>query len=415
MNLLESFKIALSSLASNKLRALLTMLGIIIGVGAVIALQSIGAGVVDASQKRLTQNGTNLITIQPATQTVGGVAQQTTNSNLTYEDALAMQDQTRITKALAVAPEYRSGGQLVYNSRNTFGQAVGTTEDYPAVRDLTVADGDWFTTSDVDQTKPVVVLGATVATELFDQDEPVGKNVRLNRVQFTVVGVLAAKGGTGFGSLDNQIYVPISAAQKMLFGRRQQGATSTGSPVTSIVAKAVDQDSVDQLISQITDLLRERHKISGGQQDDFQVVNQQDLLQAAKDQAATYTIFLLVIASISLFVGGIGIMNIMLVTVTERTREIGIRKAIGAKPFDILLQFMIESITICLMGGLIGVVLGVAAALIVGNTVPQLPTLISPSIVVIAVAFAVAVGLFFGIYPARRASKLNPIDALRYE
>jgi putative ABC transport system permease protein len=172
---------------------------------------------------------------------------------------------------------------------------------------------------------------------------------------------------------------------------------------------------VDKLISQVTDLLRERHKISGGQTDDFQIVNQADLLQTAKDQAATYTIFLLVIASISLFVGGIGIMNIMLVTVTERTREIGIRKAIGAKPSDILIQFMIESISICFVGGLIGVVVGVISSIIVDKTVPTLPTLLSPSVIVIAVAFAVAVGLFFGIYPARRASKLNPIDALRYD
>ncbi len=415
MNFLESFKIAISSLASNKLRSLLTMLGIIIGVGAVIALQSIGEGVVDSSTKRLTQNGTNLITIRPGAQSAGGIVQSTSNANLTVEDALDLADPARVADALAVAPEYQSGGQLVYNSKNTFGQAVGTTENYPAVRDLIVSEGDWFTVSDVDQNKQVAILGAQVAKDLFDTDDPLNKSIRLNRVQFQVVGVLAARGGTGFGSIDSQLFVPITTAQQKLFGQRQQGATGTGKSVSSIVAKASDPNKVERTISQITDVLRERHKISGSQQDDFQVINQQDLLQAAKDQAATYTIFLLVIASISLFVGGIGIMNIMLVTVTERTREIGIRKAIGAKPLDIMAQFMIESVSICFVGGLIGVVMGIAASIIVGKTVPELPTLISPSIVVIAVVFAVAVGLFFGIYPARRASKLNPIDALRYE
>ncbi len=416
MNVIESFKIALSSLASNKLRSFLTMLGIIIGVGSVIALQSIGEGVVDKEQKRLQQNGTNLITVQPTSQSIGGVRLQTLNSNLTTEDSDAIADTDRVSKASAVAPEYQSGGQLVYGSKNTFGIGVGTTEEYPAVRDLTLATGEWFSQSDVDQSRPVMILGANVSKDLFDSpDDALNKTVRLNRVNFTIVGVLNAKGGTGFGSLDTQIYLPLTTAQKKLFGFRGPGATSTGKTVNRIIVKTADTASVNPAISQITDLLRERHKIRGGQADDFEIVNQQDLLQAAKDQQATYTIFLLVIASISLFVGGIGIMNIMLVTVTERTREIGIRKAIGAKPVDILVQFMIESISICFVGGLIGVVLGVASSLIVNATVPSLPTLLNPTTVVIAVVFAVAVGLFFGIYPARRASKLNPIDALRYE
>ncbi len=415
MNIVESFKIALTSLASNKMRSLLTMLGIIIGVAAVIALQSIGEGVVQSSLNKLTANGTNLVTISPSTQTTGGIAQSTTNANLTLEDAQAMDDPSRITSALAIAPELRSGGQIVYGTKNSFGQAIGTTVPYPDVRDLTIAEGDWFTDVDVNQSHTVVVLGATVATNLFAGDAPLNKVIKLNRTNFTVVGVLAPKGGTGFGSLDAQVYLPITTVQQKLAGNRQQGLSGTGKTINSIVAKASTPNDVDKLISQMTDVLRERHKISGGQPDDFTVVNQQDLLQTAKDQAATYTIFLLVIASISLFVGGIGIMNIMLVTVTERTREIGIRKAIGAKPSDILIQFMIESISICFVGGLIGVVVGVISSLIVGKTVPSLPTLLSPSVIVIAVGFAVAVGLFFGIYPARRASKLNPIDALRYD
>jgi putative ABC transport system permease protein len=415
MNIFESFKIALTSLASNKMRSLLTMLGIIIGVGAVIALQSIGEGVVASSLARLTANGTNLVTISPGSTSSGGVATSTTNANLTLEDAEAMDDPTRVTAALAIAPELRAGGQLVYGSKNTVAQGIGTTSAYPQVRDLTIDEGDWFTDADVNQSTTVIVLGATVATNLFSGDDPLGKTIKLNRINFTVVGVMAAKGGTGFGSVDSQIYIPITTVQKKLAGNRQQGLSGTGKTINSIVAKADKPDNVDLLISQMSDILRERHKISGSQSDDFTVVNQADLLQTAKDQAATYTIFLLVIASISLFVGGIGIMNIMLVTVTERTREIGIRKAIGAKPADILIQFMIESISICLVGGLIGVVVGVISSLIVNATVPTLPTLLSPTVIVIAVGFAVAVGLFFGIYPARRASKLNPIDALRYD
>ncbi len=412
MNIFESFRIALSSLLSNKLRSLLTMLGIIIGVASVIALQSIGQGTIDTAQKKLQQAGTNLITVQPNSQSFGGIAQSSTNSNLTLEDQDAMLDTARITKAASSTAEVQTGGQIVAGSKNTFGLIIGTTQDWPSVRDATLASGEWFADSDVTSAKTVAVLGADVAKSLFPDGDGVGQKIRLNRQQFTIVAVLNPKGGTGFGSLDSQVYVPITTAQKRLAGNRPGGAVSTGKTVSSIVLKADDSNNVDGLISQVTDLLRERHKINGTN-DDFKITNQQDQLQAAKDQQATFNTFLIVIASISLFVGGIGIMNIMLVTVTERTREIGIRKAIGAKPFDILFQFMIESVSICFVGGLIGVVFGLGASYIL-NAVYQ-PTVISLPIVGIAVAFAVIVGLFFGIYPARRASRLNPIDALRYE
>jgi putative ABC transport system permease protein len=414
MSIIESLRTAFGSLVSNKMRSILTMLGIIIGVGSVIALQAIGQGTIDTAQKNLERAGTNLVTIQPASQSSLGIATGTTNNNLTYEDALALAAPGAIPAADSIEPEYFSGGQLVAGSHNTFGATVGTSEQWPSVHDATITSGAWFTDVDVSSAHSVIVLGATVAQTLFpDGTDPIGQHVSVRRTSFQVVAVLAAKGGSGFGSIDNQAYVPITTAQQRLFGFRPGGSAGTGKPVNSIVMKAANQNDVDTLIAQASNLLRDLHKIGSNQADDFQVVNQQDQLQAAKDQQATFNLFLLVIASISLFVGGIGIMNIMLVTVTERTREIGIRKAIGARPRDILFQFMIESITLCFIGGLIGMVLGIVASFVVDATFQH--SVVSPGVVVIAIAFAVAVGLFFGIYPARRASKLNPIDALRYD
>lgn len=392
---------------------MLTMLGIIIGVGSVIALQSIGQGTIDTAQKKLEQAGTNLVTIQPSSQSFGGIATGTSGQTLTYEDAQALAVPGAIPAAAGIEPEYNSGGPVVAGSINSFAQTVGTSEDYINVHDFTLSDGDFFTTQDVSSAHLVAVLGATVAQNLFPNGNAVNSHIQIRRNSFTVVGVLAPKGGSGFGSQDSEIFVPITTAQQRLFGNRPSGAATTGKPVSSIVAKADTQNDVENLISQMTALLSDRHKLSGNTPADFTIINQQDQLQAAKDQQATYNTFLLVIASISLFVGGIGIMNIMLVTVTERTREIGIRKAIGAKPRDILTQFMIESITLCFIGGLIGMVLGIIASMIVDATYQH--TVVSPTIVVVAIAFAIAVGLFFGIYPARRAARLNPIDALRYD
>jgi putative ABC transport system permease protein len=412
MSILELIKMSLVSLLNNKLRSALTMLGIVIGVGSVIALQSIGEGTIQDALASVQRAGANLITVSPTNQSFLGIVQSGTKQTLTLEDYEAMTSDSRITAAVAVTPEYDGGGQIVYNSTNSFGLVVGTTDSYPTVRDQTLAYGEWFTQSDVDSNKMVVVLGSNQAKTLFPDGDAVGKTIRINRTAFSVIGVMNAKGGTGFGSVDDQAYMPISTAQTRLLGPRGEGALGTGKSVSRIVLKARDQGSVEKLIGEATDLLRERHKIQGGS-DDFSVTNQQDQLQSARDQQNTLNIFLIVIASISLFVGGIGIMNIMLVTVTERTREIGIRKAIGAKPGDILLQFMIESITLCLVGGLIGVGLGIVSAQIVNATFIR--TVISFQVTLMAIGFAVVVGLFFGIYPARRASRLNPIDALRYE
>jgi putative ABC transport system permease protein len=326
-------------------------------------------------------------------------------------DVDALKNDSRVTAAAGIIPEYDGFAQLVNGSTNSIGRAVGTDVNYPAVRDQTLARGEWFSETDISGTKLVVVLGANQAKTLFGDDDPINKQVRISRTAFTVVGVMTRKGGTGFGSVDDQVYMPITTVQSKLLGPFGSGSLGTSKSVSRIVMKAKDSKSVEQLISQATDLLREQHKIQGA--DDFTVTNQQDQLQSARDQQNTLNIFLIVIASISLFVGGIGIMNIMLVTVTERTREIGIRKAIGAKPNDILLQFMIESITLCLVGGVFGVVAGIISGLIVNATF--IHTVLSVQVMFLSVGFAVAVGLFFGIYPARRAARLHPIDALRYE
>lgn len=420
MNIVESFKTAFNSLVSNKLRSILTMLGIIIGVASVIGLQSIGQGTIDTAQKNLERSGTNLVTVQPASQSFLGIATGGTNNTLTYEDAQALAAPGAIPAAASVEAEYTSGGPVVAGSINSFSIAVGTTEQFPDVHDAALSEGQWFTADDVTSAHTVAVLGATTAQTLFPNSDPVGQHISVRRNSFTVVGVLAAKGGNGFGTQDTEIFMPLTTAEQRLFGNRAAGSASTGKTVSSIVLKASSDTQVDALIQQVTTMLEDLHKIQPGQSDDFQVVNQQDQLQAAKDQEATLNIFLVVIASISLFVGGIGIMNIMLVTVTERTREIGIRKAIGAKPRDILTQFMIESVMLCLVGGLIGMVLGVGAAMgldaskiSIGGS--PMHTVVSPTIVVISIGFALVVGLFFGIYPARRAAKLNPIDALRYD
>jgi putative ABC transport system permease protein len=414
MNIFEAVRTSFYNLVSSKMRSFLTMLGIIIGVGSVIALQSIGEGTIQDALARVQRAGTNLITISPSNQSVLGIATGAAGQTLALSDAESLATDSRITAAAAIAPEFNNGAQIVAGSINSFARVIGTTPAWPDVRDQTLASGEWFTDSDVSGNKTVIVLGATQAQTLFQGDDPIGKQVRVNRVSFTVIGVMTARGGSGFGSVDDQVYMPITTVQTKLFGGRGQAGARAGSQrVDSIVLKAKDANSVETLIAQSSEVLRDLHKIQAGQSDDFQVTNQQDQLQAARDQQSVLNTFLIVIASISLFVGGIGIMNIMLVTVTERIREIGIRKAVGARPADILVQFLIESVTLCFIGGLIGVGLGIAASLVVNATF--IKTAISVPVVFMSVGFAVAVGLFFGIYPARRAAMLHPIDALRYE
>jgi putative ABC transport system permease protein len=393
------------------MRTALTMLGIIIGVGAVVALLAIGNGVVATAIEKVERNGTNLITIKGANQVSAGVATGNTQNTLTLEDAEAMAEPGAIPDAAGISPEVGRGGRMNVGTVNTFGETLGVWPSYQDVHGYSPAEGAFISDQDVTSSAKVVALGSNIATALFPTSDPVGKTVRLNNQSFLVIGVMEVKGGNGFGSRDNQVYAPITTVLTYFTGFRQQ-PVGAGHTIETISVKSTTPDTVDKAISEANDVMAARHRTKSGAPD-WQVTNQADQIQAAKDTQKTYQIFLLVIASISLLVGGIGIMNIMLVSVTERTREIGIRKAIGAREKDILTQFITEAVLISLLGALTGVIFGLMASYIVGKTWER--TIVSPGSIVIAVAFATATGLFFGVYPARRASRLKPIDALRYE
>ena len=409
--LTESLLSSLDSLRANVMRTALTMLGIIIGVGAVVALLAIGNGVVATARDKLTANGTNLITVKGANQVSAGVATGSTQNTLTLEDAEAIAGSSDLPDVAAISPEVGRGGRMNVGTVNTFGETLGVWPSYQEVHSYNPVSGAFISDQDITSGTRVVDLGANIATALFPGVDPIGKNVRLNGYAFQVIGVMEVKGGNGFGSRDNQVYVPITTVLTLLTGNRQQ-PTGAGHTVETISVKAVSPENVDKAMSEINDALAARHRTKTGAPD-WQMTNQADQIAAAESTQKTYQIFLLVIASISLLVGGIGIMNIMLVSVTERTREIGIRKAIGARGKDILTQFITEAVLISLIGALTGVIFGLLSAYLVGKFYQK--TIVSPESVVIAVLFATATGLFFGVYPARRASRLKPIDALRYE
>jgi putative ABC transport system permease protein len=412
MNLTENFRLALGSLAANKLRSALTMLGIIIGVTAVIALLSLGQGVQLSVRDQIQSTGVHLVTVLPGNQTAGGVGQGVGSAQtLTYEDAQALLSSGRVPSAALISPELTSRYQFVAGSNNTAAQTIGVLPAYLAVHNSSMAAGEFVGDSHVSSAANVIVLGSNLATTLFGDLDAVGRRLTVNRLNFQVIGVLATKGGGGFGSVDDQAFIPLTTMHRKLAGTRLPGSTVTGRPVSSIALQALDEEHVDSLIVEVTDVLREQHRIGLGE-DDFRIFNQADLLATAGQITGFITAFLGAVAGISLLVGGIGIMNIMLVSVTERTREIGIRKAIGARRRDILGQFLIEAVVLSLTGGLIGIGLGVGIALAV-NSVQR--TVIEPSAILLAVSVAMATGIFFGIYPARRASRLNPIEALRYE
>jgi putative ABC transport system permease protein len=414
ISLAETLGIALSSLTANKLRTLLTALGIIIGVGAVVALMAIGRGSQESITARITANGANLLTVRSGASNAGGVGGQVGSSQtLTTKDAEALADASNVPSASLVSPEYNGNGQLVAGSQNSNARITGAVPAYLTVHNLTLAEGDFITDQDEDSIANVVVLGANIATTLFPDGDGLGQAIRINGLRFQVAGILAAKGGSGFGSMDDGVIVPLSTAQRKLFGGR---ALSGGAAlVSTIVVQAKDENSVTSALEEISAVLRERHDLpQSGEQDDFSVINQQDILDSVVQTTQTLTLFLGAIAAISLLVGGIGIMNIMLVSVRERTREIELRKALGAREGDILTQFLLEALIISLVGALIGLALGLLIALAV-NLSGLITTAPSLGAAALAVGFAMAIGLFFGIAPARSAARLDPIDALRYE
>ncbi len=411
MNLSESFRIAMRSLASNKMRSGLTMLGIIIGVMAVIAMLSIGRGAQAAITNQINSIGTNLLFVRPgATQDSGVKTAQGSAQTLTLEDANALEGTANV---VAIAPEVDSFGQVAYLGNNANGRVIGVTPDYPNALNANVADGEFVSSSQVTGRSAVVVLGSQIAQDLFDTASPVGQSIRINGQSFRVIGVMESKGGTGFMNTDTQLYVPITTAMSRL---ARGGQFRGGNSVNTINIKITDPTAQDQVVQDVSAVLRDRHHTQF--QDDFQIQSQQDILNTANQVTGILTLFLGGVAAISLIVGGIGIMNIMLVSVTERTREIGIRKAVGARPRDILAQFLTEATILSLSGGLIGILLGmVIARLISGFNMgaTTLNTVVDPDSVLLAVLFSAGVGLFFGSYPASRAAHLHPIEALRYE
>ncbi len=414
MNPLTTFRTALSSLGANKLRSGLTLLGIVIGVAAVISLMAIGRGAQQAITANIAALGTNLLFVRPGSTTQGGITGgQGSATTLTLDDAYALMDTVYAPSVAAVAPELRTSGQVVAGGKNTFTQVVGVTPEYEFVRNTPVASGQFVTWGQVDNRSEVVVLGSRVSETLFGFRDPVGQTVRINGRQFTVTGVLKSQGGGVQGLFDDQVLVPITTVYYRLASQRTaQGGVS----VQTVNVQVRTSDAMDGAVQEIATVLRLRHRIT--EADDFTVTSQQATIETLEATTDTFVVFLGAIASISLFVGGIGIMNIMLVSVTERTREIGIRKAMGAKRRDILLQFVSEATLLSLGGGGMGVLLGLAlSSLMDGRSLggQTFRTAFSGDIAVLALVVSAVIGLFFGIYPAFRAARLHPIQALRYE
>ncbi|PZC50586.1 MAG: putative ABC transport system permease protein [Chloroflexi bacterium] len=407
MKILTIFRTALSSLGANKLRAGLTVLGIVIGVAAVISLMAIGRGAQDSITSRIESLGANLLFVSPDS------TSEETTSTLTLEDSYALIDQTFAPHIAAVAPELTAFGQVEAGRDNTRTRVVGVTPDYLGVRNFDIGTGQFISQMHVDKRSEVVVLGSQVSKTLFGLRNPVGQSVRINGRQFSIIGVLESRGGSALGNQDNQVLVPITTAYYRLGSQRTvQGEVS----VQSISVQATDGDAIDNAVQEIAMVLRLRHRIIG--EDDFTITSQEDTIEALEETTGTFIVFLGAIASISLIVGGIGIMNIMLVTVTERTREIGIRKAMGAKRRDILVQFVSEATLLSLGGGLVGAIFGLALSRFLDgrNLIGQtFQTSFSGDIAILALVVSGAIGLFFGIYPAVRAARMHPIEALRYE
>ena len=410
MKALASIRIALRALKVNRLRSALTMLGIIIGVAAVIAMVAVGSGATARIQQQIQAIGSNLIMVMPGSVTSNGIRLGSgAGVTLSEDDARAIA--AECPAVAAVAPTVRGAAQVMYGNNNWATSIQGTTPDFLTIREQPVARGTAFTTEDVSSAAKVVVLGQTVAQNLFGDADPTGQTIRIKNVPFLVDGVLSAKGQSPTGQdQDDLVLIPISTAKRQVTGSNQANAGSVG----SIMVQAINAAAMDQAQQEVAALLRQRHRMQAGQDDDFTIRNLSEVFAAQESSARVMSILLGAIASVSLIVGGIGIMNIMLVSVTERTREIGLRLAIGAKTNDILSQFLVEAVTLSILGGVMGIVIGVGASLLI-SYFAKWNTLVSPMSIALAFVFSGLVGVFFGYYPARKAALLDQIDALRYE
>lgn len=406
MDFFVTIKVALKSLMRNKMRTFLTMLGIVIGVGAVITMLSIGKGAEKSITEDIESGGTNFIVIFASSSKKGGLHGVWGSINtLTIEDADAIAKQCRHIQY--VTPVILSTAQLIYRDNNWNTQLMAVNPDFQYIRNWNPESGRYFTQAEMDAGAKVALIGQTIKTELFADKNPIGEIIRVNKMPFKVIGVLEARGRGGGPNqrMDEQTIIPFSTAQQRFYKKNY---------ITAMFASSTTREDTDKAVEEVTRLLRQRHHLKEGDDDDFVIRTQKDMLEVAQTSLGVFTILLGAIASISLIVGGIGIMNIMLVSVTERIREIGIRMAVGAKSRDIMLQFLVESIVLALLGGLVGILLGSIASVIFAKVV-KWKTFITISSIIISIFFSCAVGVFFGFYPAWKASRLNPIEALRQE
>jgi putative ABC transport system permease protein len=397
-------KVGLRSIARNKMRSGLTMLGIVIGVGCVIVTGGIGNGAAASIQSNINALGANFIMIFPGTTTQGGAHFHAEQSSLTEDDTIAIK--AECPSVAYVSPGLRTGGQVVAGEYNWATQIFGADVDWPFIRSWNISKGSFFTDAEVKGAAKVAVLGNSVKQNLFPDSDPLGAVIRIKSVPFKVVGVLEKKGGSTMGSdQDDQIVIPYTTAMKRILGNNRLGL---------VLVSARSPDAIQDAMAEITALLRQRHRIAPGQDDDFMMRSQEEIAASASETTRTLSVLLASIAVVSLVVGGIGIMNIMLVSVTERTREIGIRMAIGAKSRHVLLQFLLEAVTLSIVGGGIGVALGIGVSRLIAMLAGW-PVSVDPSSIAIAFGFSALIGIFFGFYPARKASALDPIEALRFE